>query len=94
MAAQAQLADPTRPPAYQGSGARAERPWDLTSTLVSPGRRVAVINGQVVHEGGHIDGMTVVTIRADKVILRGPGGRETVPLVEQAVKAPVRGAGK
>lgn len=88
--AQARLTDPTRPPPSLGVGGQAERPFDLTSTLVSPRRRVAVINGQVVREGGRIDGMTVVRIRADRVILDGPGGRETVPLVAAPVKAPAR----
>ncbi len=94
VAAQGQLADPTRPPAYQARDGQAQRPWDLTSTLVSPRRRVAVINGRVVREGGRIDGMTVVKISAGQVILKGPGGEQAVPLVQHTVKAPARRGGE
>lgn len=84
------LADPTRPPGYGGDG-QFQRPWNLTSILVSPRRRLAVINGEVVREGGRIDGMTVIRIRDDRVILKGLGGRETVPLVVRPVKTPAHG---
>lgn len=86
--AQGRLADPTRPPDYHGPTPQAERPWDLTSTLVSPRRRVAVINGKVVREGGRIGDMTVVRIRSGRVVLKGAAGREVVPLLGRSIKTP------
>lgn len=81
-----ELPDPTRPPSYPYGGLEGARPWDLTSTLIAPGRRVAVLNGRVVREGGRVDGMAVVKIGAGEVVLRGEGRRLVIPLVPQPVK--------
>jgi MSHA biogenesis protein MshK len=67
------LRDPTRPasavdvPAVDG-----EAPGGpvLQSVLIGPGRRVAVISGQAVHEGGKIGEATVARISESEVVLR------------------------
>jgi hypothetical protein len=61
------LADPTRPPAEwqavpsHGQSAETAAP-KLTSILISPSRRVAVIDGIALREGQTANGITVVHI--------------------------------
>ena len=97
----AQLVDPTRPPDYVPGGAQQETgpqdvrgfngsPWDLTSTLVSPQRTLAVINGQVVIKGSKIGDMTVEKIETDQVLLVGGGRTEVIDLVGQDIKKPAK----
>jgi MSHA biogenesis protein MshK len=70
------LADPTRPPtvapgardgAASVAGAGAPR---LQSILISPQRRLAVIDGRTVALGGKVDQATLVQIAETYVILR------------------------
>lgn len=77
-----ELRDPTRPPGAApravGSAtvAEAERRLPLlTATLVAPERRLAVIDGQTVIEGGTIGGAQLLHVGAEMAILR-QGGRE------------------
>lgn len=88
----AQLVDPTRPPDYVPSGAQegvsGGSPWDLTSTLVSPQRTFAVINGQVVTKGDKIGDMTVEKIATGEVVLVGGGRTEVISLVGLDIKRP------
>jgi hypothetical protein len=85
------VADPTRPSrlttqtSQQTSGAVAGG-WILNSTLVSPYRRVAVINGAHVSEGESVDNATVVQIRKLDVDIRVSGKRITLPLLPDIVK--------
>ena len=60
------LADPTQPPsnwrpsaAHASAGAAAPK---LTSIIVGPARRVAVIDGVAIKEGQSTNGLTVVRI--------------------------------
>jgi MSHA biogenesis protein MshK len=75
-AAQAQsLSDPTRPPnvsatAPADGAPRAAAAQRLESILISPNRRVAVIDGRTVTEGSRIDEGTVVQIAETYVTLR------------------------
>lgn len=86
-AAQA-LRDPTRPPAMLGkfgAGAagvpRSAAPeWILQSVLISPERRYAIINGQVVSLGESVAGAELVGIREGDVTLRAGGALRTVQL--------------
>jgi MSHA biogenesis protein MshK len=100
-AATAQLPDPTRPPDFliqaasqQGgvmpAGGVVSSGWDLTSTLVSPQRKLAVINGQVVTQGGKIGDMTVKDIGTGEVVLTGGGHTEVIELVGQDIKTRVK----
>ena len=91
------LPDPTEPastaqplpssaPAETGSDQR--RRWLLTSTLVSPQRRTAVINGRSVKPGDTFDGVTVVKITLATVHLRDTQGEFSVTMQPAAVKIP------
>jgi MSHA biogenesis protein MshK len=68
------LPDPTRPPVLPG--ANAEPPAggpvgpELQSVLISPTRRVAIINGQSVKLGGKFGESQVVKISEGEVVLR------------------------
>lgn len=75
-AAQAGLLDPTRPPAAAAedaakSGAPAAKAAPrLQSVLISPERKIAVIDGRTVPLGGQIDDALVVGISETGVTLR------------------------
>jgi hypothetical protein len=73
------LSDPTRPSSRSGGG---DGPVSrgglvLQSTLVSAERRFAVINGQKLAVGQHIDGAQIVAIGTYEVVLNR-AGRESV----------------
>jgi MSHA biogenesis protein MshK len=85
QAARAQaLTDPMRPPQLSA----AERPVEgaqapqgasrLQSVLISPARRLAVIDGSVVALGGQVGGATVVAISETEVVLKKGDERETL----------------
>ena len=81
-AAQA-LRDPTRPPAASVKGA-AGKPeqsgWILQSVLISPERRYAIINGEVVPLGGLIAGAELIAVAEERVTLRTQEGLRIVHL--------------
>lgn len=81
------LRDPTRPPAFfgrTGDGATVSRnrqtEWVLQSVLLSPERRYAIINGEVLSLGGSVAGAELVAIREGEVTLRAGGALRTVRL--------------
>ena len=85
QAAHAQaLADPMRPPqaAAAADEALAAVPGGsrLQSILLSPGRKLAVIDGRTVPLGGSVDGATLVAIRETEVVLQKGAERETLKL--------------
>ncbi len=85
------LSDPTRPANTDkaGSGRKVipdTRSWVLSSTLVAPQRRVAVINGRLVSEGELVDGARVIEIRKLKVLIQVPGRRITLQLLPDTLK--------
>lgn len=93
------LKDPTRPPdarpAKVHKAARQPLRWTLSSTLVSPQRRTAVINGRLVGVGETVNGARVVEILPSKVRLRRKGRDITLVLLKQDIKRPSRhGSGK
>lgn len=97
MPLQAELNDPTRPPsvgkvtASSGSTKRAKGPrWVLSSTLVSPQRRSAVINDRVVAKGDKVDGALVLAIEPNKVRLRARGRELTLVMLNTDLKRPAR----
>jgi MSHA biogenesis protein MshK len=78
------FADPMRPPLLS-----AEQPGDaqaaqggsrLQSVLISPGRKLAVIDGKTVPLGGTVEGATLVAIRESEVVLQKGAERETLKL--------------
>ncbi len=76
------LRDPTRPPAAKGSAAGKSEPsaWVLQSVLISPERRYAIINGEVVALGGSIAGAELVAVAEERVTLRTHDGMRVVHL--------------
>ena len=88
-----ELGDPTQPtplavklPAVAAAAAPAGPRWHLWSTLVSEGRRVAVINGRTLKRGDRIDDATLVEIFNDRVTLDYDGRRMTVHLLPATLK--------
>lgn len=67
------------PPPSPVKRSAAER-FQLASVLLSPEKRSAVINGQVVFEGSRMQGYRVQRIGKDQVALSGPDGVETISL--------------
>ncbi|WP_338761263.1 MSHA biogenesis protein MshK [Massilia sp. METH4] len=94
----AQIADPTQPPpglaaAAAGAAPPAPPPGpELQSILVSRepgGRRIAVISGEMVRQGGRVGGATVEQIGTDRVVLRRGKARETLRLYTKPPHTPV-----
>lgn len=88
------LPDPTRPPgkspAGRGTGVRGVARWVLSSTLISPDRRLATINGRIVAVGQRVVGGAVVEeIQPAQVRLRLRSRRFYVKLLPGSVKWPV-----
>ena len=67
-------ADPTQPPPWlQQAPARTETvdvPLVVQQILIREGGNRAVINGQLVRSGDVVDGAQVMTISADKVVVK------------------------
>lgn len=75
------LADPTRPPAalaVPGSAAGASGGPVLQSVMLSPGRKVAMISGQMVALGGRYGSARLVRLTDSEAELRD--GAETIVL--------------
>jgi len=76
------LEDPTRPPglrpvpaAGETARRRAGARWVLQSTLIAPGRRLAMVNRRTVTVGGRVNGARVVAILPASVVLEHQGRR-------------------
>ena len=81
------LRDPTRPAFFSGKtgeGTIVNRSrnaeWVLQSVLLSPERRYAIINGEVLALGGSVGGAELVAIREGEVTLRTGGALRTLRL--------------
>jgi MSHA biogenesis protein MshK len=79
------LADPTQP---AGAGMRGGAPTGpvLQSVLISPGRRLAVIDGQTVQLGGKFGSATVVSITEVGVVLKDQEGTRQLRLFPRVDK--------
>ena len=90
-AAQAQLADPTRPPTVSGAqgGEAGRRGPRLQSVLISGTRKLAVIDGVTVPLGGKVDGATVISIAETEVKLRQGEEVQTLKLYPGIERQPV-----
>lgn len=92
------MEDPTRPPTAKAtstyvSAKKSKGPrWRLHSTLVSSGRRTAVINNRVVSQGDRINGATVVSIQPSAVRLRDKGREVTLMMLKKNIKSLSRAA--
>ena len=90
------LSDPTRPPTAPMSGPDAAVDAggaQLQSVLISPNRRLAVINGQTVAVGGRVGDATLAQITETGVVLKRGDLLESVPLLPGIAKQPTRVAG-
>ncbi len=87
VAAQGML-DPTRPPAALAGSADVRAPGGpvLQSVMLSPGRKVAVISGEMVALGGRYGAARLVRLTESEAVLKD-GAETTVlrlyPLVEK-----------
>jgi MSHA biogenesis protein MshK len=89
------LVDPTRPPdamAIQPSVGAEAASGRLESILLSPRRKIAVIDGTPVPLGGRIGDATLVSIAPTKVVLR-EGGMDRVLQLYPAVDKKTRNPG-
>ncbi len=78
---------PTDPALYFGYGHdRKSTGWSLQSILLSPERRIAIINGERVREGDHVGSARVVRIRDSHVLLNNGGRTVTLRLLPQSIK--------
>lgn len=77
--AASELPDPTRPPAIPAAGpgdADAQATIaELQSVLISPQRRIAIVNGRAVQVGDRVGEAKVVKISENEVVLRN--GQDT-----------------
>jgi MSHA biogenesis protein MshK len=89
------LADPMRPPATpapspaEGAADAEKAAARLQSVLISPARRVAVIDGRVVRLGERVGDARLVAISESQVVLQRANGRETLKLNPVVEKKPV-----
>lgn len=79
------LSDPTVPLGRSATTAShpAATGWQLQSTRVGSGRRIAIINGRIVGEGDSIDGAKVERIAAGHVRLSVNGRRIELPITSR-----------
>jgi MSHA biogenesis protein MshK len=93
QAQQAPLRDPTRPlqpAAENGQRAAASPSFALSAVLVSPTRRVAVIDGELYREGDAVHGATITHIEPGLVRLRRAGGNLELRLLRDVAGAAIR----
>lgn len=97
-AAQAQegLPDPTRPPAVMSAPAAslgqapvssAPQVQSILISLRPGGRRIAVIDGKMLREGGRVGGAVLEAIRPTEVVLRKGTQRQVLKLFRPAARA-------
>lgn len=84
VASQDGLRDPTRPPvslgAVNSNATAATAAPVLQSVLISPGRKVAVINGETVQVGDRLGDARVTKITEGEVVLVRDGQSQTLKL--------------
>jgi hypothetical protein len=91
------LRDPMQPyravAGVAGGGGAGPR-FALTAVLISPLRRVAIVNGKPYERGDTVDGAEIVRIEADAVHLRERGNELVVPLGRVAATAARKNQGE
>jgi MSHA biogenesis protein MshK len=78
------LPDPTRPSYFLGEPAEARGAPILQSTLVSPQRRLAIINGRSYTVGSRLGDAEVRAIYPNEVVLRRGGQEQVLRLLPAA----------
>jgi MSHA biogenesis protein MshK len=74
------LVDPTKPPAELSASAVGATPDDLQSIIISPARRAAIINGQMIELGGKAGDVRLIEVSEGSVVLQGTKGRQVLTL--------------
>ncbi|GIX22277.1 MAG: hypothetical protein KatS3mg121_1060 [Gammaproteobacteria bacterium] len=85
VAAAETLVDPMRPDGAAAPSAAGAAALRLQAVLVSPGRRLAVINGRVLREGERIAGARLLRI-AERAVELERGGRRIVLRTVESVR--------
>ena len=84
------LQDPTRPPnAVSGSTSITTKPvsqWNLSSTLISNGRRNAIINGKLVSVGQTIQKAKIISIHPNEVWLLHKKKKIRIKMLAREIK--------
>jgi len=80
------LRDPTRPYSPAARVAASAPRYTVNAIIVSPERKVAIVNGQRVGIGGTVDGATVISIEKDQLVLERDGKQTTVSLNKGAAR--------
>ncbi len=89
------MVDPTQPPAW-GSvtttppATAKKRGLQLQTTLVSPGRRMAIINGRSYSVGSRVGTATITEIKPFEVTLERAGKKTSLRLLPKISKSPVK----
>jgi hypothetical protein len=88
------LPDPMRPPAAASSSAihssrKAIQYYHLSSILISPGHRAAIINGKHVSVGERVGRARVTEIQGNEVTLSIAGKIRKLTLIPLSIKKPV-----
>lgn len=87
------MIDPTRPPAAVSSGAAGDAGAAalpiLHSIKISPSQRSAIIDGEIVHQGGKFGDARVIKITENEVVLRSAAGTEILRLFPDVSIKPV-----
>ncbi len=88
--ARAELGDPTRPPDISTvtveSLESGNAPFRVSSILMAPGRKIAIVNDSRVEIGDEVDGATVSEINAQAVLLELGGEEIELRIAGQPVK--------
>ena len=88
---EAPLRDPMQPyrPAQIAAAAGAAQPrYALTAVLISPARKIAVVNGRAYRQGERVSGAELVRIEPDAVHLRE--GNANIVIRLASTRAPAR----
>ena len=92
--ARAELGDPTRPPDVSTvaveSPESGDAPFRVSTILIAPGRKVAIVNGSRVEVGDKVGGATVSEINAQAVLLEMTGEEFELRISGQPVKVIAR----
>lgn len=91
QAAADNLPDPTRPAGMGASSAVSGRSA-LQTTIVSPGRSLAVINGRTIGVGDTVGDAVVLEIRPYEVVLKSRAGVKVMRMVPPLTRSVARTA--
>ena len=80
-----QLTDPTRPPQYQGPLVHQFEVPTVNAIIIGSGRKLANVGTSWVNEGGVVNGVKVVGITSEQVVLERNLEKFLVPIAPQVL---------